>query len=69
MGEGRRTLKALRCAGWPGWVSVKLPPGNGQCVRIHPTGWDIAVPDPQEVRQLRGHVGEVVQGGPLARLA
>ncbi|MGX8262356.1 ATP-binding protein [Streptomyces thermocarboxydus] len=35
--------------GWDGATWLDLGRADGRSVRIHPTGWDIAVPDPREV--------------------
>ncbi|MEU9446153.1 ATP-binding protein [Streptomyces sp. NPDC048304] len=35
--------------GFDGATWLDLGRSNGQSVRIHPTGWDIAIPDPREV--------------------
>ncbi|CAL9465416.1 ATP-binding protein [Streptomyces sp. enrichment culture] len=35
--------------GWDGATWLDLGRADGRSVRIHPTGWDIAVPDPLEV--------------------
>lgn len=39
--------------GFDGATWLDLGRNDGQSVRIHPTGWKIAVPDPQEVRWRR----------------
>ncbi|MGA5166371.1 MULTISPECIES: hypothetical protein [Streptomyces] len=47
--EGTQPVHIRVAPGLDGATWLDLGRGDGQSVRIHPTGWDIAVPDPREV--------------------
>lgn len=47
--EDTQSVHIRVAPGFDGATWLDLGRGDGQSVRIHPTGWDIAVPDPHEV--------------------
>ncbi|WP_413808499.1 ATP-binding protein [Streptomyces sp. OE57] len=49
MTEDVQTVHIRVAPGFDGATWLDLGRSDGQSVRIHPTGWDIAIPDPREV--------------------